>query len=101
MARRPSALWTSIAKGPRSRHSPLSGFAGSSRFEEIAAATPMLEATEESGLGMLTPMAAIVATSSVVVGEASWVRVGSKPGEGSMAISAQRNIRGVLRVIER
>jgi hypothetical protein len=46
-------------------------------------------------------MAAIVAASSVVVGEASWVRVGSKPGGGNIAISAQRNIRGVLGVVER
>ena len=52
-----------------------------------------LEATEERGVGMVTPIDAIADTNSVVVGEVSWARVGPMPDEGCITTFDQKNIR--------
>jgi hypothetical protein len=59
-----------IAKGPRRRHSPLSGVDGSERLEDMAVAMDRVESRVDEGLGKVTPMLA-TADERSAVGEAS------------------------------
>ena len=87
-AKQPKAPCTKMAKGPRRRHSPLSGSFGE---EEMAVA---VERTAEVMVGKSTPrewreVAVAIASERRDVGVASWRREaseGSKPGGGSIKI---------------
>jgi hypothetical protein len=88
MAAAPKALWTKIAKGPRRRHSPLSG-SGEADAEAAVVCVTREMREDIVGVGMSTPRwRREVAIAVAVASLRREVGVGSRPGGGSISFCA-------------